>query len=90
MPDDKLLNDDVDDYYEPERCFTLSLEDDVYSHGHLGLKSQVTKTLIHPGYINHFSRFKEKTEVISKLGFWSKVKAGPRFNPQAYCSISRS
>jgi hypothetical protein len=23
-------------------------------------------------------------EAISKLGFWSKVKAAPSFNPQAY------
>jgi hypothetical protein len=29
-------------------------------------------------------------EAISKIGFWFKVKAGPRFNPQAYSSIPRS
>ena len=29
-------------------------------------------------------------EAISKLGFWSKLKAGPMFNPQTYSSISRS
>jgi hypothetical protein len=32
----------------------------------------------------------EILEAISKIGFWFKVKAGPRFNPQAYCSIPRS
>jgi len=30
------------------------------------------------------------SEVISKKGFWLKFKAGPNFNPQAYCSIPRS
>jgi hypothetical protein len=29
-------------------------------------------------------------EAISKIRFWFKVKAGPRFNPQAYSSIPRS
>jgi hypothetical protein len=29
-------------------------------------------------------------EAISKIGFWFKVKAGPRFNPQAYSSIQWS
>jgi hypothetical protein len=34
-------------------------------------------------------KFKE-LEAISKIGFWFKVKAEPRFNPQAYSSIPRS
>jgi hypothetical protein len=29
-------------------------------------------------------------EAISKIGFWVKIKAGQRFNPQAYSSIPRS
>jgi hypothetical protein len=29
-------------------------------------------------------------EAISKIGFWFKVEAGPRFNPEAYSSIPRS
>jgi hypothetical protein len=27
-------------------------------------------------------------EAISKIGFWFKIKAGPRFNPQAYFKSS--
>jgi len=29
-------------------------------------------------------------EAISTIGYWFKVKAGLRFNPQEYCSILRS
>jgi len=27
-------------------------------------------------------------EAISKIGFWFKIKEGPRFNPQAYFKYS--
>jgi hypothetical protein len=40
-----------------------------------------------PGVFILSIRTKEKMirhEAISKLGFWSKVKADPSFNPQAY------
>jgi hypothetical protein len=36
------------------------------------------------------SRIIKIIEAISKIGFWFKVKAGPRFNPQAYSSNPRS
>ena len=43
-----------------------------------------------PGYIIAFQRLDKKSiEVISKLGFWVKITAGPRCNPQEYISISR-
>jgi hypothetical protein len=29
-------------------------------------------------------------EAISKIGFWFKLAAGPRFNPEEYLSISRT
>jgi hypothetical protein len=29
-------------------------------------------------------------EAISKIGLWFKIKAGQKFNPQAYFSIPRS
>jgi hypothetical protein len=35
----------------------------------------------------HVEAAQRRQKLISKLGFWFKVKAGPMFNPQTYASI---